>query len=74
MCSRVAMTSACDSEVERIAHSSSTLTRTMLSRVVRTSAHESVVQEDCGVLNGTEDSPSAKHPDRPEVFEGLTQT
>ena len=78
MCSRVAMTSACNSEVENtsenVAHRSSTLTRTMLSRVVRTSAHESVVQEDCGVPNGTEDSPSAKHPDRPEVFEGLTQT
>ena len=50
MCSRAAMTSAWNSEVEntkeRIPHRSSTLTRAILSRVVRTSACDSVVQED----------------------------
>ena len=72
------MTSACNSEVEntreRIPHRHSTLTRAILSHVVRTNAYESVAQEDCGVPKGTEDSPSTKHPDSPEVFEGLTQT
>ena len=44
------------------------MTRAILSRVVRTSACDSVVQEDCGVPDGTEHSPSTKHPDSPEVF------
>ena len=72
------MTSACNSEVEntceRFPHRSSTSPRALLSRVVWTSAYESVVQEDCEVPTGTEDSPSTKHPDSPEAFEGLTQT
>ena len=46
----------------------------LLSRVSRTSAYEAVAEEHCGVPNGTEDSPSTKHPDSPEVFEDLTQT
>ena len=60
MCSWVAMTSACNSGVEntigRFSPRSSTSTGALLSGVVRTSAHDSVVQEDCGVPNGTEDS------------------
>ena len=59
---------------ERIPHRSSTSKRELLSLVARTSAYESVAQEHCGVPNGTEDSPSTKHPDSPEVFEGPTQT
>ena len=54
------MTGACNSGVEntigRFSPRSSTWTEALLSGVVRTSAHDSVVQEDCGVPNGTEDS------------------
>ena len=59
---------------ERIPHRSSTSKRAVLSIVARTSACESVAQEHCGVPHGTEDSLSTKHPDSPEVFEGLTHT
>ena len=58
---------------ERIPHRSSTSKRELLSLVARTSANESVAQEHCGA-NGTEDSPSTKHPDSPEVFEGPAHT
>ena len=58
---------------ERIPHRFSTSKRELLSLVARTSADESVAQEHCGV-NGTEDSPSTKHPDSPEVLESPTQT
>ena len=44
------MTSACNSEVEntiqKFPHKSSTSTRALLSRVVKTSGHGSAVQED----------------------------
>ena len=59
---------------ERIPHRSSSSKRELLSLVARTSACESVAQEHRGIPNGTEDSPSTKHPDSPEVFEGPTQT
>ena len=51
------MTSAGNSEVEntieRFSHRSSTSTKSLLSRVARTSASDLVVQEDRGVPNGT---------------------
>ena len=59
---------------ERIPHRSSTSKRELLPLVAGTSAYESVAQEHCGVPNGIEDSPSTKHPDGPEVFEGPTPT
>ena len=49
------MTSVCEAEVEntieRFSHISSTSTKSLLSRIARTSAYDSVVQEDRGVLN-----------------------
>ena len=63
-----------ESTSERIPHRSSTSKRELPLLVARTSACESVEQEHCGVPNGTEDSPSTKHPDSPEVFEGPTQS
>ena len=70
------MTSGCDSGVEdaieKFSPRSNTSTKALLSRVARTSACGSVVQEDCGVPDTCGSCGDSKYrtPDNSEVFEG----